>query len=173
MRTLYDIAEDFRVLDDLLLEAGGDMTGFEEAVDALLRKLDQDLETKADNYAAYIQELRARAAARREEARRLSERARADENKADRLQERLMHFFEERGIRHLETPRYSLRVRTNGGRPPVELDPTYAESPEKLPEPYRRVQVKPDLKAIADALEAGEELPFARFGERGRQLQIR
>ncbi len=43
---------------------------------------------------------------------------------------------------------------------------------EELPERFQRVSVEPDTKAIRQALESGEELDFARLGDRGASIRI-
>ena len=122
-----------------------------------------------DNYAALIQELDARAAARKEEAKRLADAARRDEQKATYLKERLHGFFRRHGIDRLDTRRYSLRVARHGGKLPVVVD----LDADDLPERFRRARFSPDLTALREALESGEDLPFARFGDRGESLRIR
>lgn len=64
-------------------------------------------------------------------------------------------------------------VQRNGGKLPVV--PTHGDTFDAatLPDQYVRVRREPDRDAIRAALEAGESLPFARFGERGTHLRIR
>ena len=47
--------------------------------------------------------------------------------------------------------------------------------PEDMPEEYRiqNVTYKADDAAIRAALDAGQELPFAKLGERGTHLRVR
>ena len=46
-------------------------------------------------------------------------------------------------------------------------------SVDGLPEEYIRLTKAPALDAIRADLEAGKELPFARFGERGNSIRIK
>ena len=64
-RTLLEITEDLQAVDDLLTEAGGDITGVEATVDAWMTELDQDLKGKVDNYSALITVMNARAEVRK------------------------------------------------------------------------------------------------------------
>jgi len=57
----------------------------------------------------------------------------------------------------------------NGGKLPLLVD----VSVDGLPEEYIRLTKAPALDAIRADLEAGKELPFARFGERGNSIRIK
>lgn len=43
----------------------------------------------------------------------------------------------------------------------------------QLPEQFQRVSIEADTKAIREALEAGQQLPFAHLGDRGSSLRIK
>ena len=173
MPTLFEISERYQALDELLDGAGGDLTdpAVEAYVDEIVSELESDRDAKLDGYCAYIAELQARADARQAEADRLAARAKVDEGNAARLKERLRALFELRGWGKVETPRYTLRLTNNGGKLPLDLDADIR--PEDLAERFRRVKVDVDTEAVRAALEAGEEIPFARFGTRGNHLRIR
>ena len=46
-------------------------------------------------------------------------------------------------------------------------------SPTELPEKFQKVNVEIDKTAIRSALEAGEDLDFARLGDRGASIRIK
>jgi len=168
---LFQITDDLAALDDLLAECGGDITNPDVAatVDAWLAELDQNLSGKVDNYAALITEIRNRAETRKAEAERLANRARIDENAADWLATVLKAALEGRGVKKLETDRYTVSIVGNGGKQPLLL--AEADVP---PDWMRTVtKVEPDRERIRASLEAGEALPFATLGDRGRRLSIR
>jgi hypothetical protein len=77
-RTLFEISTDLLALYDRIEELGGDVTApdVEQAIDAWFERLSHERDEKLDNYAALIRELEARAQARRDEAKRLADRAR-------------------------------------------------------------------------------------------------
>lgn len=169
-RTLLDITEDLQALDDLLTEAGGDITGVEATVDAWLAELEQDLKGKVDNYAALITAMNARAEVRKAEADRLYHRAKVDSNNAKFLRERLKCSLEQRGISKLETARYKVGVSKAGGATPLIIpDPT------AVPADFIRVTEirEPDKDAIRKALESGQQVAGAALGIRGTYLAIR
>ncbi|HOD84222.1 MAG TPA: siphovirus Gp157 family protein [Phycisphaerae bacterium] len=169
-RTLLDITEDLQALDDLLTEAGGDITGVEATVDAWLAELEQDLKGKVDNYAALITAMNARAEVRKAEADRLYHRAKVDAGNARFLRERLKAALESRGINRLETDRYKVGVAKVGGAVPVVIPDPAAVAPE-----FIRVKEirEPDKDAIRKALEAGRQVQGAELGARGTCLTIR
>jgi hypothetical protein len=159
-----------QALDDLLAEVDGDVSSpdVQSAVEAWFAEAEKNIEAKVDGYAGYIAFRRAQAAARKAEARRISDLARADELAADHLCERLKEFFETRGLKKLETPLHVVSVRANGGALPVII----ADGAPPA-DGFERVTVDWDKKAVLAALTAGQEVPGARLGERGTSLQIR
>jgi len=171
MATLLDISDDMKALDDLLFEAGGDITDpeVETAIDDWMDSLDDNFKAKVDNYAALITEIEARSAARKAEAERLRDRAKIDANTAESLKAQLEYVFEQRQIKKIETKRYTIGLRKHGGKLPLDLDDV---RPDELSPRFQRVQIDVDRTAIREALEAGEELKFARLGERGQSLSI-
>jgi hypothetical protein len=169
-RTLYDISQDLVALYERLEELGGDVTSpeVEQEIDTWFEDLGQERDQKLDNYAALIRELESRAEARKAEARRLADRARRDAEHADYLKNRLVLFFQQHGLKTVETPRYRLTVQRSGGRTPVVLK----SDPEVLPEEFQRWKVSADLDAIREALESGATLDFAELGERSHYVRI-
>jgi hypothetical protein len=169
-RTLLDITDDLQALDDLLAEAGGDISGVEGTVDAWLAELEADLVGKVDNYAALITAMVARAEVRKAEADRLQRRAKSDVEHARFLKERLKLALQDRGISKLETPRYRIGVSKVGGSAPVIIpDPARVD-----PQFVRVTELRsPDKDAIRKALEAGKAVAGAELGTRGTCLTIR
>ena len=167
---LIDISADMQALDDLLAEVGGDVSDPKvgEIVDAWFNELDHSLTAKIDNYAALISTMRARADIRKAEAERLARRAQVDEASADWLASRLLAALDSRGMRKVETDRYAVSVVGNGGKAPLLVDgDVQAEFLKTV------TKVEPDRERIRASLEAGEALPFASLGERGRRLAIK
>lgn len=167
-RTLLDISDDLLALENLLMEQEGDITGAEEIVKGWFDELEGDLHGKLDGYAALITEMLGRAKIRREEAERLSNRARIDENSAKYLKVRLLEFFQTHGHKKIETARYRISVANNGGKQPMEID----LQPDDLPDEFQRIEVKADQEAIRSALEK-IKLPFARMLPRGQHIRIK
>ena len=171
-RSLIEISDDILELDDLLYECGGDVSDprFEEAITKLMAELNVELETKADNYCALITAMQGRAEIRMAESKRLRERATADENNASFLTTRLKKALEVHGIKKIETDRYRITVAKHGGKLPLLVD-----GEKEIPKRFKTVKYvwNVDNDAIRKALESGETLDFACFGERGTRLSIK
>src|SRR4051812_33370942 len=111
MPTLLQIGDDLTALEQLLDGlAEGEITDaeIEDALEQWFAEVQGDLAAKLDCYCALIREWQLRAAARREEAERLAKRVQADEGNARRLKDRLQFFLQTRGVKKLETPRYTV-----------------------------------------------------------------
>ena len=169
-RTLLDISDDMQALDEMLQDIGGDVSDPDVAasIDAWMAELESDLENKVDNYAGLIACIRGRAKVRKEEAKRLADRARVDENAADGLCERLKYVFETRELGTVETKRFRVSVAKNGGKAPLIIDEDAA-----IPDEYTRIIKEPDKTLLREAIEAGTALAGVRLGERGTRLNIR
>lgn len=138
------------------------------ALEALLSAEDntrQALATKADAWCWVIDRVRATAAERKAQSRRLAELAKADEMKADRLQEQLLSLMlrVEPDATRFELPHHQLISRRSTA---VELDADL--EPIDLPEQYQRrvTRIDADKEAIKAAIKAGEDVPGAQLVER-------
>lgn len=167
-RTLLDITDDIRALDDILAENGGDLS--DPQIEAVLSEwendLEGDLETKLDSYAALITEWEARSEMRQVEAARLAKRAKTDAAAADALRRRLQFVFESRNLRPVETPRYRIALARNGGKRPLDIH-------GEVPSDFLQIKAEPDKDKIRAALEAGQTLPFAILMDRGNRISIK
>lgn len=168
--SLYQItAEMMEILTAAEQVVDGDAETAAAFADAT-KALTEALASKADDYGALIRIAESRAAARREEAERMELLAKADEALADRLRRALMDAMVATNCTKLETPRFRLQVRANGGRIPVLVTDETA-----LPMQYRvpRVTEVIDKDALREALEAGTVVPGAALGERGKRLELK
>jgi hypothetical protein len=172
MPTIYQIADDMAALDALLAETGGEITPEAEAAfNAFEAELTNNLNGKVDAYCALIAEIDARAAARKAEAKRLADRAKADERTADALRERLRFVWEQRKLGKVETDRFTVSLAKNGGKAPLDI----RCGVEDLPGWAVRVETtaSADKDAIRARLDSGEVLEFASLMERGTRISIR
>jgi len=180
-QTLLDITNDMRALDGLLAEVGSMLEASEgevtpeiqavlDAVDAWKAELDRDLDGKVDGYATFIKELEGRAQVRKQRADELAARARIDTRNADWLKGVLLGELQRREVKKLETHHHRVSVAANGGKLPLLVKDETALLAEE-----RFVIVKRELNkdAVREALDAGEELNGAVYGERGSHLSLR
>jgi hypothetical protein len=123
------------------------------------------VEAKADAWCWAIDHIKAQAQARTEHARRLSELAKAAEQQAEVLKDRLISALQK--VAPDETtwklPEHTLSSRRTTS---VELDPEL--QPADLPEEFQRVKTtySADKTALAAALKAGSQIDGAKLVER-------
>lgn len=167
MPTLYEIDRDLLNVEELLA------SGAEDEAATLLEQFRQQLESdrasKVDATCAFIRELVSRSEARKAEADRFVALARTDGNLADRLKAMLLDHLRLHGVKKMETERFRLTRAANGGKLPLEI----TLPPDELPAEFVRTTKVADTEAIREAVEKGEDLPFARLGERGEHLRLR
>ena len=169
--SIYEIKNELLCLLDAARNADGEFDADTEAAFAEhAAGLREAFADKADSYAALIRTCQHRADARRAEAKRMVALADSDDALADRLSRILLEAMQATGLTKVDTERFRLSARANGGKLPVVLSDEKA-----LPAQYR-VPVyteKVDRDAIRTALEAGTEVPGASLGQRGTRLDIR
>lgn len=170
-RSLVEISDDLRAIDELMDEVGGELAdaSLEHWFDSITAEIGAQRDAKVDNYCALIDNLDAQAKRHREDAKRLAEWAQVDENKVRRLKERLLWFFEAQGLQRLVTAHYKPRIQSNGGVQPLAVN----LRPEDLPEEFQRVTVEADNDRIRTFLESGEELEWAELLPRQTHLRIK
>lgn len=150
---LYEINAQLEALLEQTDPETGELTCDMDALAALMIARDEKLE----GLALYTKNLAAEAAAIREEEKRLAERRKVLENKAERTKEWLRESLAGETIK---TARVAVSYRSSKA---VELDGTFYTwmiSPEA--EPFiRRKDPEPDKTEIAKALKAGAVIPGA------------
>jgi hypothetical protein len=167
--SLYAITTELQSILDLV-DAGATDADTAAAIAEHEGALREALASKADSYAGLIRSLEVRADAREAEAKRMQALAGADTRLAERLRLALRDAMKATDTPKLETERFRLSVRANGGKLPV-----FVEDEAALP-PVYRIPVyteRVDRDAVRDALERGEAVPGARLGERGSRLDIK
>ena len=168
--SLYAITNDLSHILDRIMESGANSPEVQAELDATLDGLDNALEEKADDYCGLIRELEVRAEARAGEAKRIRALADADANLAQRLKERLKSAMETTGRLKMATARFALTVAQNGGKQPLEIDPTAIAV---MDDALVVLERKPNRDAIRAALEAGESVPGCALLPRGTSLRVR
>jgi Siphovirus Gp157 len=165
-----------------LFQIGADLISAYETIDDLGGELPPELESwfdqlatdeagKLDSYVGLIRQADAESAAAMEEMERWKMRAQARKNLASKLKERIKQHLELTNRTKAETATGRvLAVQKNGGKQPLVVDWLPLE---ELPERFKKVTITEDREKIADALAAGEELPFARLEPRGTHLRIK
>lgn len=162
MANLYEIKGQYLQLMEMMDEADGDMTVIEDTLEAI----EGEFEEKAENYAKLIKEYTAEAEKFEAEKKKLAHKQTVAQNKADYLKNKLYLSMKEMNKPKFKTELFSFGIQKNGGLAPLVVD-------DGVDIPAEYTKPEPDTTKIREALNKGETLGFARFGERGESLRIR
>lgn len=154
--TLYEIDQQIQnVLENCIDPETGEI--YDEELMVQYDSLRLQKEEKAENVACFIKNLEAEAAAIKEEAKKLTARAKTAENKAAHLKSYLQFCL---NGEKLSMPRAAVSYRHSKA---VDVEP---DAWQFLPEQYlRRKDPEPDKKAIGEALKVGQTLPGCKLVE--------
>jgi hypothetical protein len=162
--TLYDLSAEYLRVLDLLEDAGDD----DQALELELDQLAGQITHKAEAIAGLVAHYEGLASIRKGEAKRLKERAEADERRADRLRDYVLRHMQALGSERIETARFTLAVRTNPPAVSVLVE-------QLVPAEYVRTVTTTsiDKRAILDAFKRTGEIPDGVDISRGQRLEIK
>ena len=172
---LLNLTQSAKALESIILEYAeahdGSLEGVEEQIAAWSAEVDEPLETKLEGIARLIREWSAKADARKAEAKRLTEAAKADENRVERLKAWTKFCLESQGMTKAEAGPYTFAIQKNGGVAPVTF---LVEDVEQWPVDYLVTRVEIDRPQVREFLAAGNHMEgLAVMGERGTSLRIK
>lgn len=162
MSNIYQLANDYEIVLNMLYNEEID----EQMIFDTLESIEGEIEEKADNYAKIIKELETKQKARKEEAKRLTDGAKVFENRVKALKNNLFNAMKETGKTKFATNLFSFNIAKNGGKQALTID-------GNVPEEYTKTIIENDTDKIRQALENGENLPFAHLEPRGESLRIK
>lgn len=160
---IYKLTGNYEHLLNMLLY---DENVDEKALLDTLESIEGDIEDKADGYAKIIKEMEAQSKARKEEAKRLTESAQTMDNRIKMLKSNLFNCMKITGKTKFTTNLFSFNIVKNGGKQPLTID-------GDVPKEYTKTVIENDTSKIRQALENGENLPFAHLEPRSERLSIR
>ena len=162
MSNLYQLTNNYETVHDMLMQEDCD----EQMILDTLESIEGEIEDKADNYAKIIAELEAKANARKNEAKRLTESARIYENRIKTLKNNLFNSMKTINKTKFSTDLFNFSIVKNGGKQPLKIDGI-------VPDEYKKTILEDDTDKIRAFLEAGNELSFAHLEERSESLRIK
>ena len=160
MSNLFDLNQQFYILRDILEndvefnEETGEIIDNSETINKLFEELELSLNDKLDNCQKWILENSAKVEALKKESKRLNDKAKAIENKTDRLKE-LMKLSLVASGKTIKTDIFTFSLRKSKA--------VQVADENELPRNYVRIEKKADKKAIKEALEKGIEIPGCSF----------
>jgi hypothetical protein len=169
--SILDLASGAAVLQFWMeKDSTSDVEGeLDETLDQLLQELEGKIEDKVEAYCRIIRELELTQAARKEESDRIRKLADQDGNTVKAMKGRLMFFFGLQKINKLKTNNFNLSICANGGNQPIEVNIL----PELLPAEFQKVEIKPNMETIREALKMGTSLDGVTLLPRGEHLRIK
>ena len=170
MSNIFEIEADLIALEKLLEEdTSVDENGeINSQLAEWLEESEGEFRNKVESYCGLMGSLTALADARKVEVRRLQELESQARSTAERMKKVLLEVMVRLGRDRVETTRYKLRLQKAGGMQPMTID-EFVEIPEKFVQLVKVV----DKAAIRASLESGNELPFAKLGDRATILVIK
>lgn len=150
MSTLYELGNEYEQLLMIAEDPDVDPQLLADTMEAL----EGEIEKKADGCARVMRELSASAKARREEAKRLTERARVEENNMKRIGAAVQNLMMIAGKRKLRTELFDISIAKNP-------DSLVIPDETKVPEQFLKAEISVDKAAIKQAMKDGQKFDWA------------
>jgi hypothetical protein len=167
--SILDLASGAKILEFWIEKDSAVEGELDSVLDELLQELEGKIEDKVEAYCRIIRELELTQAARKEESDRIRKLADQDGNTVKAMKGRLMFFFGLQKINKLKTNNFNLSICANGGNQPIEVNIL----PELLPAEFQKVEIKPNMETIREALKMGTSLNGVTLLPRGEHLRIK
>lgn len=172
---LLNLTQNAAALESIILEYAeahdGTIEGVEDQIEAWFRETSDSLESKLEGIARLIREWEAKAKTRKEEAKRLMDAAKADENRVERLKAWTKFCLESQGMTKAEAGPYTFAIQKNGGVAPIAY---IVDDPAQWPERFQKHEISVNRDAVREYLSAGNVLEgLAVMNERGTSLRIK
>jgi len=167
--SILDLASGAKILEFWIEKDSAVEGELDSVLDELLQELEGQIEDKVEAYCRIIRELELTQAARKEESDRIRKLADQDGNTVKAMKGRLMFFFGLQKINKLKTNNFNLSICANGGNQPIEVNIL----PELLPAEFQKVEIKPNMETIREALKMGTSLDGVTLLPRGEHLRIK
>jgi len=167
--SILDLASGAKILEFWIEKDSAVEGELDSVIDELLQELEGKIEDKVEAYCRIIRELELTQAARKEESDRIRKLADQDGNTVKAMKGRLMFFFGLQKINKLKTNNFNLSICANGGNQPIEVNIL----PELLPAEFQKVEIKPNMETIREALKMGTSLDGVTLLPRGEHLRIK
>lgn len=160
--TLMKLSSDMKAVYEML-ETETD----KQLINDTLEALEGDFSYKLEGCACVYDRIKAECESAQKKANAWNDISKTLENNMIRLNDYMKMCMENAGIKEIETDMHRFKIVKNGGKLPLKID-------GGVPENFIKTEVKqsPDKDKIREALENGEALTFAHYGERGTHLKI-
>ena len=164
MEGLFDLVGEYKYLYEMLTDSEQDEKVIEDSIESVTASL----EAKASGYIAVMDRLDMEIAACEKHKAEWDARLKARKNGKERLKKRLIDGMIMLGKDELKAGDVTIALKNVGGVLPI----VYDES-KPVPEKYTKVTIETDGKLVREALNKGEQLDFAHFGDRAKTIKIK
>ena len=165
MGNLFELCGEYKILYSLLTDDSVD----EQIVKDTLEAVEGEIMVKASGYLSVLNTLNMEIDACKQQKAAWEARLKVRENAVKRLKQHLLDGMQMLGKDEITTPDgVKIKVANAGGVLPIIYD-----SEKPVPEKYTKVTIETDGKKVREALDKGEKLDFARFGDRSKVLKIK
>lgn len=161
---LYKLTEQYREIEDEIIEAGGELS---PELEGRLNKTEADLNRKVESCAFLIQEFKRASEAAKAEADRLTELSRVRSHAVDNLKKYVKTCMEVAKIDKIETDHVRARIQKNG-RPSI----AWPDLPEKAPERFQKHTITIDGEFAYQQWKENGKLPKGFDVNLGTHLRI-
>ena len=160
--TLMKLSSDMKAVYEML-ETETD----KQLINDTLEALEGDFSYKLEGCACVYDRIKAECESAQKKANAWNDISKTLENNMIRLNDYMKMCMENAGIKEIETNMHRFKIVKNGGKLPLKID-------GGVPENFIKTEVKqsPDNDKIREALDNGEALTFAHYGERGTHLKL-
>lgn len=163
--SLFQLVGEYKELYSLLTDADEDN---EQIISDTLEGVQGEIEVKASNYLALMNQLSMEEEMCKKQRDEWDARYKARKNGRERLKKHLLEGMLMLGKKEIDANGVKIKVSNAGGVLPIVYDESKA-----IPEKYTKITIETDGKKVREALDKGEKLDFAHFGERGKVLRIK
>lgn len=162
--TLFDLTGEYRQVYEMLTDPEMD----EQMINDTLEGIMGAIEVKSAGYVAIINQLKMEADACKEHEAIWKAKKQVRENSMERLKKRLADSMVAIDKKEIPAGDVTIKLQKNGGQLPLIID-----DDATIPDRFKKIIYETDKALIRKALDEGEELDFARLGERGSHIVIK
>ena len=164
MNELFHIAQQYQEVYDMLTDPEVD----EEVVNDTLEGLMGEIEVHAAGFVPVIERIDMEQKACKQHKDEWAAAERVRKNRKERFLNMIKETMIALGINEINAGDVTFKLQNAGGVLPVIMD-----ADKTVPESFTKITIETDNALIRKALENGEELDFAHFGERGKVLKMK
>lgn len=162
--TLFDLTAEYLTIMELLTDPDQPEQVITDTLDAIMG----EIEVKSEGYVAVLNRLDMELTACKKHEQEWKARKQIRENAIKRLKKALTDTMVAIDKTEIAAGDVKIKLVNNGGLLPLIVD-----EDAEIPDRFKKIIYETDNSLIRKALDDGENLPFARYGERGKGIRIK